>query len=185
MTLYQPKVTLQRFFAGLAEAIFEAELGVADPPLIDYLSDLLFRFVRNDAVLKVRSLSGRPLADVSEMLVEAETRIGEARREFHRQIGDFTLFWTGMFPESLRRGPGALTADRYGDYCEHGKRAYRIASEITLAGPNAAADPAAEGEILERLSEEFEMCAYGLREVRREWEKRERDGDAPSLLWVS
>lgn len=180
MTLNQPNVTLRRFFSGLAETIFEAELGVADPPLIDYVSDLLFRFVRNDAVVKVRSVSGRPFADMSEMLVEAETRIGAARREFHRQIGDFALFWTGLFPEALRRGPGTIAADRYGDYCEHGKRAYRIASEIVME-----ADDPTVVEVLERLSTEFEMCAYGLREVRREWERRESHGDSPPLLWVS
>lgn len=178
MTLNQPNVTLRRFFAGLAESIFESELGVADPPLIDYLSELLYRFVRNDSVVRVRSLTGRPLSDVAEMLLEAEMRVGEARREFHRQIGDFTLFWTGLFPESLRRGPGTIAADRYGDYCEHGKRAYRIASEIVLP-----ADEADSGSVLERLSDEFEMCAYGLREVRREWERREQGGDQP-MLWV-
>ena len=25
-----------------------------------------------------------------------------ARREVHRHIGDFTLFWTGVYPEALR-----------------------------------------------------------------------------------
>ena len=27
-----------------------------------------------------------------------------------------------------------------------------------------------------QLSDEFEMCAYGLREIRREWEENESDG---------
>ena len=180
MTLNHPNVTLQKFFAGLAESIFETELGVADPPLVDYVSGLLYRFVRNESIVRIRTLSGRPFADVAEMLVEAETRIGEARRDFHRQIGDFTLFWTGLFPESLRRTPGTLASDRFGDYCEHGKRAYRIASEI-----ESAPDEIPPSDVLERLSDEFEMCAYGLREVRREWERRESNGDNPGLLWVS
>ena len=180
MTLNQPNVTLRRFFSGLAESIFEAELGVADPPLIDYVSDLLFRFVRNDAVVKVRSLSGRPFADVSEMLVEAETRIGEARANSTARSATSRCSGPGLFPEALRRGPGTIAADRYGDYCEHGKRAYRIASEIVIESD----DPTAV-EVLERLSAEFEMCAYGLREVRREWERRESNGGSPPLLWVS
>ncbi|MFO0904748.1 MAG: hypothetical protein U0939_17205 [Pirellulales bacterium] len=180
MTLNHPNVTLRRFFSGLAESIFEAELGVADPPLVDYVSELLYRFVRNETIMRVRTLSGRPFSDVSEMLIDAESRIGDARREIHRQIGDFTLFWTGLFPESLRRSPGTLSSDRFGDYCEHGKRAYRIASEIPVAPEEAPPN-----EVLERLSDEFEMCAYGLREVRREWERRESGGDSPGLLWVS
>jgi hypothetical protein len=46
-----------------------------------------------------------------------------------------------------------------------GKRSYFIAS--TFDG-EAYQDEAA---VLRRLSEQFELCAYGLREVRREWEE--------------
>ena len=40
------------------------------------------------------------------------------------------------------------------------------------------------GDLLKRLSNQFEMCAYGLREIRREWERRDNDGssDVPFLL---
>ena len=41
---------LRRYFAGVTEFAFETRLGVADPPLVDYLSDLLTRFIRTDAV---------------------------------------------------------------------------------------------------------------------------------------
>ena len=47
MTL-DPKSPVQRYFAGLAENTFHSQLGVVDPPLIDYLSDLLIRFIRCD-----------------------------------------------------------------------------------------------------------------------------------------
>jgi hypothetical protein len=30
--------------------------------------------------------------------------------------------------------------------------------------------------VLERLSEEFELCAFGLSEARKEWERRDEDG---------
>jgi hypothetical protein len=32
------------------------------------------------------------------------------------------------------------------------------------------------------LSEQFEMCAYGLREVRRQWEEGTHEGSGPILL---
>ena len=32
------------------------------------------------------------------------------------------------------------------------------------------------GEVLEQLSDEFDMCVYGLTEVRRELERRDEDG---------
>jgi len=98
------------------------------------------------------------------MLCEAEKRIGLARREVHRHIGDFTLFWTGMYPESLRRIQGGKSPDGFLDYCRQGKRAYRIAAEIE------GGEDRPPCELLMRLSEQFELCAYGLREVRREWE---------------
>ena len=126
----------------------------------------------------VGALNGRPLLDVDELLVEAERRVGDARREVHRHIGDFTLFWAGLFPEALRRTPPAHGNDQFLDYCQQGKRAYHIASQIEVE-PVDDAPP----QVLERLSVEFEMCAYGLREVRREWERRERgDDDTPRTL---
>ena len=103
MRAERPSHTLRQFFAGIAEHTFQTQLGVADPPLIDYLSELLLRFVRLDALFRIRSLAGRPLEEVAAMLIEAEQRIGDARREIHRHIGDFTLFWTGVFPEAVRR----------------------------------------------------------------------------------
>ena len=36
-------------------------------------------------------------------------------------------------------------------------------------------------DLLHQLSEQFEMCAYGLREVRREWESGS-DNDGPLLI---
>ena len=170
MTLNFPSTTLRRFFAGLTEQTFQSQLGVADPQLTDYISELLIRFVRYDALFKIRSLGGRPVREIGEMLNEADQRIGNARREVHRHIGDFALFWAGLYPEALRprRGPSEL--DRFIDYCTHGKRAYHIASII-----ETDEEEAAPSEVLGRLSNQFEMCAFGLREVRREWERRDDD----------
>ncbi len=165
---------IERFFAGLSEYIFESRLGVADVQLVDYLSDLLLRFVRTESLHRVRRSSGKPATEVFEMLTEADKRIGLARREVHRHIGDFTLFWSGMYPESLRKLKSTTAVDGYFDYCSQGKRAYRIAAEIE------GGDGPPPCELLMRLSEQFELCAYGLREVRREWESR--DGAEGLLL---
>ena len=160
----QSSTVLDRFFAGLSEYIFQSRLGVADVQLVDYLSDLMLRFVRTDALHRVRRSSGKPATEVIQMMSEADKRIGLARREVHRHIGDFTLFWTGMYPESLRRLRPAKSADGFLDYCSQGKRAYRIAAQIE------GGDGPPPCELLLRLSDQFELCAYGLREVRREWE---------------
>jgi hypothetical protein len=165
---------LDRFFSGLSEFIFHSKLGVADVQLVDYLSDMMLRFVRVEALHRVRKNNGRPATEVFQMLCEAEQRIGLARREVHRHIGDFTLFWSGMYPETLRKVKPERSRDGFLDYCHQGKRAYAIAAKIQAGEDRPSSD------LLNRLSEHFELCAYGLREVRREWE--EGDGQGEGLL---
>src|SRR5262245_11000712 len=126
----KPDHPLRRLFGGLTEHTFLQTLGVADPPLTDYLSDLLARFVHMDGVFRLRSAAGRRLEEVAEMMLEAEATPPEGRthREVHRHIGDFTLFWTGVYPEALRKLRSALSKDSFIDYQQQGKRSYYIAS---------------------------------------------------------
>ena len=149
--------------------------------MVDYVTDLLVRFVRNEVIYRMRDLTGRPLVQVAEMLAEAESRIGEARREVHRHIGDFTLFWVGVYPECLGRRQSAMQRDHLIDYQAEGKRSYWIASTIETDTDSEQGAPA---EVLERLSRNFELCAYGLREVRREWERRD-DDEAPQPFLIN
>jgi hypothetical protein len=171
--------TLERFFAGLAEHTFAARLGMADPSLVDYLAGLLTRFVHADAIYSVRNLAGRRVSEVADMLAEAEARVGDARRAVHRHIGDYTLFWTGVYPEALPRLQAEDRKDFFFDYCELGKRAYYIASTIRTD------DNDQESEVLERLSHDFELCQRGLSELRREWERRSPDDRPAGPLWIN
>lgn len=161
---------LRNYFAGIAEWAFETRLGVADPPLVDYLTDLLTRFIASDALYRVRDTAGRRVGEIGGMLAEADARLGDARREVHRHIGDFTLFWTGVYPEALRGTETRTGHDLFVDYCAQGKRAYYIASTIPVEAEQVQPD------VLERLSRQFELCAYGLNEARKEWERRDTDG---------
>ena len=164
----KPDHPLRRLFSGLTEQTFLETLGLADPPLTDYLSELLSRFVSMDAVFRLRDAQGRRLEEVVGMMIEAEAlpAEGRTRREYHRHIGDFTLFWTGVYPEALRKLRAAFRKDSFVSYCEQGKRSYYIAS--TYEG-------GAEVAVLRRLSDEFELCAYGLHQVRKEWEAIQPD----------
>ena len=176
---------LRRFFAGLTEYAFHTRLGVADPPLVDYLAELLVRFVRCEELYPVRTPRGQRLVQVADMLAEAEHREGPARRQVHRHIGDFTLFWTGVYPE-VADGMRRNSKDAFIDYQQQGKRAYWIASTIPVeTGPveKSPAEIAADSsDVLKRLSEQFDLCVYGLAEVRRQWEDRDDAPDAPLLL---
>lgn len=168
--------TLRRFFTGLTEYAFCARMGVADPPLVDYVAELLVRFVRNDELYAVRSVRGTRLFEVADMIAEAEQRQGAARRQAHRHIGDFTLFWTGVYPEIADRMRRSGGKDSLIDYQAQGKRAYYIASTIPVQKEQAPA------EVLQRLSKQFDLCVYGLSEVRRQWEERDTGCDAPILF---
>lgn len=172
---------LRRMMAGITEHAFLTDLGVADPPLIDYVTDLLTRFIHADAVYRLRDSAGRPMTELVHMATEAEKLPPDGRtaREYHRHIGDFALFWTGVYPEALRHAHSAspIKGDRFVDYCQQGKRAYYIASTI------ADDDGAHQQVVLERLSYEFELCAFGLGEVRKEWERRD-DGAGGHLVVI-
>ncbi len=169
---------LNSFFNGLSEHVFHTQLGVVDTQLVDYVSQLLIRFSRVEALDRVRQIDGRPATQVVTMVAEAEKRLGTARREVHRHIGDYTLFWSGLYPESLRELKGDDKQDQFVNYCAQGKKAYKIASDIE------ADKKSTPGSLLKRMSDQFEMCAYGLREIRREWERRDGEGDCdvPLLL---
>ena len=56
-------------------------------------------------------------------------------------------------------------------YQQQGKRSYYLAS--TLSDRND------QGYVLRRLSDQFELCAFGLSRVRREWERFESEGPVP------
>ena len=143
--------------------------GARDARLKGYLSDhLLVRFLHVDRLFRLRDARGRPLADVAEMLLSGEA-VGvspELRaRAVQRHIGDYTLFITGLFPESLervrrdwRRKDSVLMQlgnllvpfrDPQEYYEEAGRRAYRSAAEI---GREVGLT---EAELFEKLSRYF------------------------------
>jgi hypothetical protein len=154
-------------FAGITEQTFLEILGIGDPHLVDYLSTLLSRFIHMDTIYRLSNAGGRRLEEVADMMLEAESLPpeGRTRREVYRHIGDFTLFWTGVYPEALKRLRSVLRKDHFIDYCEQGKRSYYIASTFENEPYQI------EALVLRRLSHEFELCAYGLNQVRREWER--------------
>jgi hypothetical protein len=156
-------------FAGLTEHTFLNLLGIGDPHLVEYLSALLSRFIHTDAIYRVGKLRQGRIEGVVDLVLEAEAlpAEGRTRREVHRHIGDFTLFWTGVYPEAVQRLRSALSKDQFINYCEQGKRSYYIASTFED-------DPyREEAPVLRRLSREFELCAYGLNHVRLEWERNQ------------
>ena len=90
---------------------------------------------------------------------------------------------SGCIVALLPKKQAALGKDQLIDYREQGKRAYWIASTIEPSQQESGAE--APNEVLERLSQQFELCAYGLREVRREWERRDGDDELPRPFLIN
>lgn len=159
---------LHRLFRGLAEHTFMAELGIGDPGLVGYVANLLARFVPSDSLWRIRDAHGRRLREVAAMVAEAEgSSDAGRRRDCHRHVGDYTLFWTGLYPEALGQIRGSDSPDHLIDFQRQGKRSYLVASTL---------DDGDEAPVLRRLSHEFELCAFGLSRIRREWEGLESQG---------
>jgi hypothetical protein len=167
---------LRRWFAGLVEDCFQQEVGLADVRVLDYLTELLTTFIDMRRIQVADEVDGRAIEDLAGMLCAAELGSGasdlERRRAYHRHIGDYTLFWTGVYPENLRRRHRHESRDRLLDYSAQGKRSYGIASELS----DASTTP--EARVLHVLSENFDYCIYGLGLVRRSWERGGGTGNA-------
>ncbi len=155
---------LHRLFRGITEYTFTTELGIGDPRLVGYVANLLARFVPSQMIWRLRDGQGRRLTEVTAMVAEAEAAADvDRRRECHRHVGDYTLFWTGVYPEALGKLQGVGSPDHLIDYQRQGKRSYYLASTLDED----------QGPVLRWLSDEFELCAFGLSRVRHEWERHD------------
>lgn len=157
---------LRRLFRELAAQRF-GEAGWDDDDAPAYVGDLLTDFVHVDNLYRIRDARGRRLQTVAEMLVESNPLLGTGgfsrEREVRRHVGDFTLFFTGLFPELLeslgvmRRRMGA---DLFVDYVQAGRESYRMVAEFDrFHGVGRA-------PIFARLAERFELAVFALNRVR-------------------
>lgn len=163
---------LLRLFRGMTESTFMTELGIGDPRLVGYVANLLARFVPSQTVWWIRDGDGRRLTEVTAMVAEAESASNAAHRcDCHRHVGDFTLFWTGVYPEALAKFQAVDSRDHLINYQLQGKKSYYLASTLDDD----------QGAVLRRLSDQFELCAFGLSRVRREWEKFAAESSGDSL----
>jgi len=170
---------LRRLFRGLLDDAFCTQIGICDVELTDYLADLLVTFTHIDQLDALRNMTDRPLSQIVAMLsvvCDDKPKNGTERdRLMYRHIGDYTLFWTGVYPEHLKRVRRRST-DVLLDYVTQGRQSYAIVSDLT---DNAAAPSPA---LFRHLSEDFECCIYGLGLVRRGWEDAEPSGESDGKL---
>ena len=164
--------TLRRLFGALIERAFIQTLGVYEAHVADYLADVMADFAHMSQVYKIKDLSGKPLHEVAEMLLHADVRLAATsfnrEREVHKHIGDFTLFWAGVYPESLPRLQAQTRRDHLLDYVQQGKNSYAIAASHDYG------EYRREAPTLKKISDEFELCLYGLHSVRKQMDSMAR-----------
>ena len=161
-----PDPTLRRLFGAFVERAFIQTLGVYESHVADYLADVLTDFAHMQQVYKIKDLSGRTLHEVADMLLHADVRLEATsfnrEREVHKHIGDFTLFWAGIYPEALPRLQAQTRRDHLLDYVQQGKNSYAIAASHDYG------DYRHQARTLRKLSDEFELCLHGLHSVRKQ-----------------
>ncbi len=159
---------LQQLFNELVGRHYAQEIGLRDPQLIAYVAHLLTEFCDAEQLHKIRNVAGRPLADVGEMLLESDPVFGPApsfdrERQVRKHIGDYTLFFTGMYPESINKY--RLRRNRletFVDWMKTGKQSYYIVSKFDVFEYSKVAP------LFAKLSDLFEQCVYGLNQVKNE-----------------
>jgi hypothetical protein len=157
-----PTGLLPRFFEAVTRRAF-GDLAIDDAPALRYLTDLLTRFVRSEALRAIRELPGRRLDSVTDSLLAIQHVWATdspdfdpgAERALRRQIGDYTLFMTGIFRDHVDR----LAVTRY--YEQEGRRAYRFVAEMARSRSEA------DAPLYRRLSDRFEMYAGALTYARK------------------
>lgn len=158
--------SLTHLFGELIHHHFDRDIGLRDSEVQDYIVNMLAEFCEIEQMLKIRNANERPIDDVGEMLLEADPIYGPApsfdrERQVRKQIGDYTLFLAGMFPESinhfrLRR----QRLENFVDFVKAGKESYFIVSKFDRF------EYARLAPLFGKLSHEFESCVYGLNLVK-------------------
>lgn len=158
---------LQQFFNHVVERNYE-EVGIRQPEVHAYVATLLTEFCETENLYKIKNADGRPLADVGEMLLESDPVYGPApsfdrERQVRKHIGDYSLFFSGMFPESLNHQRlRRYRLESFLDFMKAGKESYYIVSKFEHF------EYAKVAPLFRRMSQEFERLVYGLNQVKNE-----------------
>jgi len=162
---------LRQLFEDLVGHRYAHEIGIRDPQIVAYVSHLLADFCEADQLYKIRDASNRALNDMGEMLLESDPVYGPApsfdrERQVRKHIGDYALFFAGMFPESINQF--RLRRHRLENFIEWikaGKESYYIVSKFEHF------EYAKVAPMFANLSRNFEQCVYGLNMVKNDLEE--------------
>ena len=167
--------SLRKLLGELVWRHFFEDVRLEDPQVATYVTALLADFARTENLYRIRNAQGKRLEDVGEMLIESNPLLEAAsfdrEREVRKHVGDYTLFMTGLFPESVTKARRArqLRLDAFVDFVRAGKESYAIVSSFNQF------EYKEEAPLFRRLSENFELCVVGLNLVKLDLEEFQRE----------
>lgn len=163
---------LQRFFKEVVEHNYN-DVGVRNTEVQAYVANLLAEFCETDTLYKIKNAEGRPLCDLGEMLLESDPVYGPApsfdrERQVRKHIGDYALFFSGMFPQGLNHHRlRRMRMEALIDFVKAGKESYYIVSKFEHF------EYAKVAPLFRKMSHEFEQLVYGLNQVKNDLEERQ------------
>ena len=158
---------LEPFFQQMVRNSHAGKLGMHDTAITSYVARLLCEFSEADKLYKVRDDEGRPIHALEDMLQASDPVHGtaasfDAERAVRKHIGDYALFVSGMYPESMGPNRRRHGHQNFEELVKVGKESYYIVSQFDLE------EYADEAPMFRRLAGWFDRCIYGLRLVRDE-----------------
>lgn len=157
---------LERDARGKCIPVFEAAQAgqlLANPPVRDYLTDMLCSFVRTNIAVLYRQ-EGRGWQkckfsdmDMDDMMALCRLAESELKPRFYKRIADIALFLTGIYPDhasSFVRRPRSQDWRLVPEYEREGRRFYALAARET--------EPPGPAPVFEQLAEKFTLAREAL-----------------------
>ncbi len=162
--------TLYQFFHRHVQHGF-GRVGITEPATVAYVSDLLTRFARTEALYPFNDQEQRPLTTLVQFL--REQRVADKDDRGHaivvvRHLAEYTLFMSGFFRERLR-ARGQLSY-----YADHGRSAYGQTADFEKNGKRA--------QVYRRLKYDFARVAEALDDIRHHQFPLTNDGPGERTL---
>jgi hypothetical protein len=141
-------VSLHLYFYVLVRRVL-TQRGIHEREVADYVASLLAEFSQEERRHTLGDGDNEEHHYVADLLVAAERAPSERVFLIHSQVGNFSLFMTGIFPEHVQYRVWRRGAPGISFYEDVGSASFRLASHHALAHRHALR------EIYQLMAEQF------------------------------
>jgi hypothetical protein len=149
------RVSTRLYFYLLVRNAFR-RAGIEDRGVADYVAEVLSAFASSDRISSAGALRAEYLIDMLVALSQADNR---TVYEIRVHIGNYALFFAGLFPERIRHRAELRGFPDLGYYENVGRSQYRAASDHPLAQRYAM------DNVLATLAERFKATRLALNDI--------------------